>query len=62
MRVAPYFFAFLVLISIYHVIFAKRIIPGVRIARVNIGGLTYRQAVDKLKNKEGLTQKTLTLK
>src|SRR5205085_11634750 len=43
-------FIFLILISVYHVIFARRIIPGVYIGRVYVGSLTYPEAKKLMQN------------
>ncbi|HLD50743.1 hypothetical protein A3K34_03635 [candidate division WWE3 bacterium RIFOXYC1_FULL_40_10] len=37
-------YAFLVLVSVYHVVYAKRIIPGVRIGSVKVGGKNFTEA------------------
>jgi len=45
----------------YHLYFAKKIIPGVTLANVQIGGLTYTQALEKVVQKESQTKKELNL-
>ena len=51
-----------VLISIYHLAFAKRIIPGVKVGDTKLGGVTYSQAVMALQERESKSQKILKLK
>ena len=51
-----------VLISIYHLAFAKRIIPGVKVGDPKLGGVTYSQAVMALQERESKSQKILKLK
>jgi vancomycin resistance protein YoaR len=55
-------FAFLVLLAFYHVAFARRIIPGVVIGSTRVGGLTYEQALERLRQKESSTNKVITLR
>lgn len=45
----------------YHLYFAKKIIPGVELASINIGGLTAQQALEKTAEHESQTEKTLKL-
>ncbi len=45
----------------YHLYFAKRIIPGVELAGINIGGLTAQEALEKTAQKESQTDKTIKL-
>jgi vancomycin resistance protein YoaR len=47
--------------TVYHFIYATRIIPGVRIAGIKVGGMTFSQARDVLTNKEQKTTKELKL-
>ena len=49
-----------VIISAYHTVFANRIIPGVLIGNTNVGGLTYKEALDRLKNSEAKLNKDIT--
>lgn len=37
-------FVVLILSILYHVIFAHRIIPGVKVGSVKVGGMTYQKA------------------
>ena len=46
----------------YHLYFAKRIIPGVTLANVKVGGLTYAQALKKVAQQESQTKKVLNLR
>ena len=60
----PVFYAIcgLFVLSIgYHLYFAKKIIPGVELAGINIGGLTAQEALEKTAQKESQTEKTLKL-
>lgn len=52
----------LLLFSFYHFYFARRIIPGVVIGRVNVGGMKYDQAKTVLTEKEKAIKKELSLK
>ncbi len=54
------FYGVLVLVGIYHAAFAKRIIPGVVIGNVHVGGMKYYQALDLLKKSEEQLDKTIT--
>src|SRR3990167_9070808 len=49
-----------VIISAYHTVLANRIIPGVLIGNTNVGGLTYKEALDRLKNSEAKLNKDIT--
>ncbi len=40
--------ALLIGVSLYHIIYANRIIPGTKIAHIPVGGLTQKQALTKL--------------
>ena len=55
-------YAFLLLSTFYHVIYANRIIPGVKVAGVKVGGMTFNQAKDTLEKKDKETTKDLKLK
>lgn len=58
----PYYFVFLFLllaVSLYHLFFAKRLIPGVYVAGLNLGGLTYNQAIEKLQQYEKINEENL---
>jgi vancomycin resistance protein YoaR len=44
------FFALNAIFATYHVFFSNRIIPGTKVGKVSIGGLTKTQALAKLKN------------
>lgn len=48
--------------TVYHFVYAKRIIPGVRIAGVKVGGMTFLQARKALEDKEQKTTKEIKLK
>ena len=54
--------ATIIAFSAYHVVYAKKIIPGVHIANVNVGGLDAQQAYDKVLNAQQNSQQELTLK
>lgn len=56
------FFAFLLIVSIYHLVFAKRIIPGVHVGNVKVGGMTYLQAKKALEEYEKKQTKELIFK
>lgn len=47
--------------TVYHFVYAKRIIPGVKVAGVRIGGMTFAQAKKTLEDKEQATTKELKL-
>ena len=51
----------LVVVSIYHLYFAKKIIPGVSVGNISLGGLTYNGALQKVTQREAETIKTLSL-
>jgi vancomycin resistance protein YoaR len=56
------FFTFLILVGVYHFVFADSIIPGVRAGYVDLGGLTFDQAKTVLLEKDLSTRKVLTLR
>jgi len=49
----------LLVISAYHLYFAKRLIPGIYIAGLEVGGNTYNQAVEKLIEYDSITTKKI---
>ena len=51
----------LVVSATYHLYFANKIIPGVVLGGVKVGGLTLDQAVSKTKQQELATKKEFTL-
>ncbi len=51
----------LIVSTAYHLYFANKIIPGVVLAGVKIGGLTSQQALEKVAQKEAQTEKILKL-
>ena len=55
-------YSVLLLSTIYHFIYAKRIIPGVKVAGVRVGGMTFSQAKDALVAHEKTSPKELKLK
>lgn len=55
------FYAFLVVSIFYHVYFAHRLIPGVEIGSLNVGGMTYAQAKQALLNSEKAKAPNLAL-
>ncbi len=60
----PYYIIFLVLligISFYHLLFSRRLVPGVYIAGLDLGGLSYDQAVERLNQYELITDEDLAL-
>lgn len=61
-RIVYVFYALLILVTIYHIVFAKRIIPGVYVGKVKVGGMTYLQAKKALETYEGKVSKELILK
>lgn len=56
------FYTLLFISTIYHFVYAKRIIPGVQIAGVKVGGMTFTQARKALEDKESKITKELKLK
>lgn len=48
--------------TVYHFIYAKRIIPGVKVAGVRVGGMAFSQARKALEDKEQKTTKEIKLK
>jgi len=56
------FFAFLIFVSIYHLAFATRIIPGVRVGTLRVGGMTYLQARKALEEYEKKITKEVVFK
>lgn len=56
------FYTILLLSTIYHLVYARRVIPGVKIAGVKIGGMTFDQAKKHLEEKDKETTKDLKLK
>lgn len=61
-KVLLVFYAVLFISTVYHFVYAKRIIPGVRIAGVKVGGMTFNQAKKVLQNHESQVNKELKLK
>ncbi|OGC56837.1 hypothetical protein A3H26_01210 [candidate division WWE3 bacterium RIFCSPLOWO2_12_FULL_36_10] len=62
LRFAFIFFSSLILVfTLYHIYFAKRIIPGVAIGKVKVGGLAYDSALLVLQNADKNTIKKLTV-
>src|SRR3989344_1000845 len=49
-----------VVISAYHTVFANRIIPGVVIGNTNVGGLSFKEALTRLKESEEKLNKDIT--
>ena len=47
--------------ALYHVIFAQRIVPGVSVGNISLGGKTFSQAVSELKTREADIPSDLTL-
>jgi len=56
------FYVFLVLSIIYHIYYAKRIIPGVTIGPVYVGGMTAQDAIKLLSDKEAGINKKIVFK
>lgn len=52
----------LALVIVYHAYYAKRIVRGVKIGSVRVGGLTYDKALEKLKNTENSLDKRIIFK
>jgi vancomycin resistance protein YoaR len=52
----------LILSVFYHISFAKKIIPGVKVGSVKVGGLSYENAVEKLKKYEETLDKKIIFK
>lgn len=60
----PAFYALAVLLFVssgYHLYFSDRIIPGVVLGGVRVGGLNYKQAMERIAQKELETDKELSL-
>ncbi len=55
------FLGILLFLSLYHIFYASRLIPGVMIAGEKLGGLTYSQAIKKLEEKDRLQDKSVTV-
>lgn len=51
----------LLVVATYHIYFAKRIIPGVTVGSVNVGGMTYAQAKRALVEREVALDKKIIL-
>jgi vancomycin resistance protein YoaR len=56
------FYVLLGLITIYHLAYSKRIIPGVKVGSVHVGGMTYLQAKKALQDYEKTVTKEVVLK
>jgi vancomycin resistance protein YoaR len=56
------FYGLLIVITIYHLVFAKRIIPGVYVGNVRVGGMTYLEAKKILEENEQKVTKELIIK
>jgi vancomycin resistance protein YoaR len=52
----------MIVVTVYHLAYAKRIIPGVRIGNVRVGGMTYLQARKSLEEYEKKVTKEVVLK
>jgi vancomycin resistance protein YoaR len=57
-----FFYSFLVIIMVYHVIYARRIIPGVVVGGENIGGMSFYSAKNLLENNGADVNKDLLLR
>ena len=55
-------YGFLIVVVVYHIAFAKRIIPGVYVGNVRVGGMNYLQAKNHLEEHEAKISKELILK
>jgi len=55
-------YTILLLGTIYHAIYARKIIPGVKVGAVKLGGKTYNEAFKLLEEHEKIVDKNLTLK
>src|SRR3990167_8805117 len=63
--IKPAFYAVIVLlllITLYHTYFARRIIPGVMVGKTNVGGMSYNRAKELLESKEKNMGKVIKLK
>ena len=63
--IKPGFYAVIVLlllVTLYHTYFARRIIPGVMVGKTNVGGMSYNRAKELLESKEKNTGKVIKLK
>jgi vancomycin resistance protein YoaR len=56
------FYGLLVIATVYHAVFAKRIIPGVYVGKVRVGGMTFLEAKKTLEDYEKKVTKELVIK
>lgn len=64
-KIKPYVYSFylILIVSIfYNLYYAKRIIPGVTVAEINVGGTTFSRAEESLREKETHISKDLSFK
>lgn len=64
-KIKPYVYSFylILIVSIfYNLYYGKRIIPGVTVAGINVGGMTFDRAEESLKEKEAHISKDLSFK
>ncbi len=59
-NVFPFFALFAILFSVYHISFAKKIIPGVYVAGVKLGGTDYYKANELLKSSDPIAAEKIT--
>ena len=62
--IKPYYISALVFlfgVSWYHIVFAKRLIPGVYIAGLDMGGTSFDQAVERLEIFEAQSDKKINV-
>lgn len=52
---------FLIIFSLYHLFYARRIVPGVVVGKVSVGGKTYNEAKKALEDYESTLNKKLVL-
>ncbi len=57
-----FLYTFFILTTLYHFYFAKKIIPGVYVGDINLGGLTFNQAEEVLANHIRLLPQSLNIK
>ena len=55
-------YVILVLSVFYHIYYAKRIIPGVKIGTIRVGGMTYDKALETLKKVDSTLEKKIIFK
>lgn len=60
-KVIVVFYSVFFIVILYHFIYARRIIPGVNVAGIDVGGMTFSKAKDVLQKKESSIDRKLRL-